>query len=67
MARSCRTLGELLVYRFNFAVWTKTANPTSMAPQGIFPHGIESLSVTDFFTVSVRHRAYLQGAVGIAG
>ncbi|BGP58228.1 hypothetical protein JCM8202v2_005889 [Rhodotorula sphaerocarpa] len=34
---------------------------------GIFPHGIESLSVTDFFTVSVRHRAYLQGAVGIAG
>lgn len=34
--------------------------------QGIFLHGISVLRLVDFFTVSVRHRAFLQAAVGVA-
>lgn len=34
--------------------------------QGIFPHGIDVLRQVDFFTVSVRHRAFLQAAVAVA-
>lgn len=34
--------------------------------QGIFPHGIETLRSTDFYIVSVRHRAFLEGAVAVA-
>ncbi|BGP51780.1 hypothetical protein JCM10450v2_007736 [Rhodotorula kratochvilovae] len=33
---------------------------------GIFPHGIPILRQVDFFTVSVRHRAFLHAAVGVA-
>ncbi|GAA5944447.1 hypothetical protein JCM10213_002657 [Rhodosporidiobolus nylandii] len=32
----------------------------------IFPHGIDVLRKVDFFTVSVRHRAYLQAAPSVA-
>ncbi|GAA5901804.1 hypothetical protein JCM6882_008678 [Rhodosporidiobolus microsporus] len=32
----------------------------------IFPHGIDVLRKVDFFTVSVRHRAYLQAAPFVA-
>lgn len=35
-------------------------------PQGIFPHGIAILRQVDFFTVSVRHRAFLEAAVAVA-
>ncbi|KAG0666856.1 hypothetical protein C6P46_003566 [Rhodotorula mucilaginosa] len=34
--------------------------------EGIFSHGISSLRATDFYTVSVRYRAYLLGAVEVA-
>ena len=34
--------------------------------QGIFPHGIDVLRKIDFFTVSVRHRAYLTAAPSVA-
>ncbi|GAA5987294.1 hypothetical protein JCM5350_008137 [Sporobolomyces pararoseus] len=33
---------------------------------GIFPHGIDVLRKIDFFTVSVRHRAYLTAAPSVA-
>ncbi|GAA5967479.1 hypothetical protein JCM3765_004681 [Sporobolomyces pararoseus] len=33
---------------------------------GIFPHGIDVLRKIDFFTVSVRHRAYLSAAPSVA-
>ncbi|GAA6008247.1 hypothetical protein JCM10207_000052 [Rhodosporidiobolus poonsookiae] len=32
----------------------------------VFPHGIDVLRMVDFFTVSVRHRAYLQAAPSVA-
>ncbi|GAA5874980.1 hypothetical protein JCM16303_004967 [Sporobolomyces ruberrimus] len=33
---------------------------------GVFPHGIDVLRKIDFFTVSVRHRAYLHAAPSVA-
>ncbi|GAA5901543.1 Cin1p [Sporobolomyces salmoneus] len=33
---------------------------------GVFPHGIDVLRKIDFFTVSVRHRAYLDAAPSVA-
>lgn len=36
------------------------------ASQGVFPHGIDVLRKIDFFTVSVRHRAYLDAAPLVA-
>ncbi|GAA6037600.1 hypothetical protein JCM8097_006134 [Rhodosporidiobolus ruineniae] len=33
---------------------------------GIFPHGIPVLRQIDFFTVSVRHRAYMEAAPSVA-
>ncbi|GAA5841004.1 hypothetical protein JCM5353_004871 [Sporobolomyces roseus] len=33
---------------------------------GVFPHGIDVLRKIDFFTVSVRHRAYLSAAPSVA-
>ena len=39
---------------------------TPLSLQGIFSHGISILRATDFYTVSVRYRAYLLGAVEVA-
>ncbi|GAA5904049.1 hypothetical protein JCM5296_002517 [Sporobolomyces johnsonii] len=33
---------------------------------GVFPHGIDVLRKIDFFTVSVRHRAFLEAAPSVA-
>ncbi|GAA5868482.1 hypothetical protein JCM3774_005393 [Rhodotorula dairenensis] len=52
---------EVSVRRAASAAWQE-----AVGRWGIFAHGIASLRATDFYTASVRHRAYLQGAVEIA-
>ncbi|BGP27717.1 tubulin-specific chaperone D [Rhodotorula toruloides] len=53
---------EVSVRRAASAAWQE-----AVGRWGIFPHGISVLRLVDFFTVSVRHRAFLQAAVGVAG
>lgn len=36
------------------------------SPQSIFPHGIDVLRKIDFFTISVRKRAFLEAAPQVA-
>ncbi|GAA5985688.1 hypothetical protein JCM10908_007072 [Rhodotorula pacifica] len=52
---------EVSVRRAASAAWQE-----AVGRWGVFAHGIATLRATDFFTVSIRHRAYLQGAVEIA-
>ncbi|BGP03558.1 hypothetical protein RTG_03167 [Rhodotorula toruloides ATCC 204091] len=52
---------EVSVRRAASAAWQE-----AVGRWGIFPHGISVLRLVDFFTVSVRHRAFLQAAVGVA-
>ncbi|GAA5936493.1 hypothetical protein JCM3775_000835 [Rhodotorula graminis] len=52
---------EVSVRRAASAAWQE-----AVGRWGIFPHGIDILRQVDFFTVSVRHRAFLQAAVAVA-
>ncbi|GJN94382.1 hypothetical protein Rhopal_007462-T1 [Rhodotorula paludigena] len=52
---------EVSVRRAASAAWQE-----AVGRWGVFPHGIATLRLVDFFTVSVRHRAFLQAAVGVA-
>ncbi|GAA5901009.1 hypothetical protein JCM8208_007589 [Rhodotorula glutinis] len=52
---------EVSVRRAASAAWQE-----AVGRWGIFPHGIDILRQVDFFTVSVRHRAFLSAAVAVA-
>lgn len=65
MQRFKRALVDWCVSPF-FSLMTLNRTEFSSASQGVLPHGIDVLRKIDFFTVSIRKKAFLEAAPLVA-